>query len=186
MFYRHLSFFFTYRRTKKEQFLAENVFCRVGTTEFWKLVHNKERDTAPVAASPAGLESFGAICAYTGWPCMACEQQRLSKTSCLAHLMETMRVRYRVLDNPCCSSTICRQLTVCRIWRAVPFSQVFYFSNSNMNWRAKKRTFEGYLLYKFHTRCMEFVQHLFAVRGLFSFSRFGISKLGQASFYLEQ
>ena len=29
---------------------------------------------------------------------------------------------------------------------------------------------------------MEFVQHLFAVGGLFSFSRFGISKLGQASF----
>ena len=37
-----------------------------------------------------------------------------------------------------------------------------------------------------HTVYMEFVQHLFAVRGLFFFSRFGISKLGQASFYLEQ
>ena len=33
---------------------------------------------------------------------------------------------------------------------------------------------------------MAFVQHLFAVRGLFSFSRFGVSKLGQAIFYLEQ
>ena len=33
---------------------------------------------------------------------------------------------------------------------------------------------------------MEFVQYFYAVRGLFSFFRFGISKFGQASFYLEQ
>ena len=31
------------------------------------------------------------------------------KTSCLAHLMETVRERQRVLDNLSCSSTICRQ-----------------------------------------------------------------------------
>ena len=136
-------------------------FGTVGTTGFWKLVYYKQQDTAPFSPSPAGLDLFGAGCAYTGWSCIAFEQQTLSKISCLAHLMETVRARYRVLDNFSCSSAICRQQLVCWIWRAEPCSQGFYLSNSNMNWRAKKRTFEGYLLPKFRIHTMYGIRSAF-------------------------
>jgi len=49
-----------------------------------------------------------------------------------------------------------------------------------MELKGEKKDFrEGSLLREFHTLLvrMEFVRHLLAVRGWFSFSRFGISKL---------
>ena len=117
---------------------------------------------------------------------MAFEQQRLSKTSCLAHLMETVRARQRVLDNLSCSSTICRQQPCVSDLKSSAVLASLLFVQLQYELTGEKEDFRGLSASQIPHTVYGIRSALFAVRGLFSFSRFGISKLGQASFYLER